>query len=154
MVTKCVKKLMLVITNLHILILFSVQANNLAATSLTLSSPPILPPYSSKLDTGELHLCLTHAVGQCAGIKSTWPSPDKVYELCIDSAFAMCFTSIRVLEDPLNYLILKNCIRVKCEPIVRIKDKHHQSNLFTHCLLRCFYQHVTNPKDVISRQNL
>jgi hypothetical protein len=86
---KCVRKLMLVITKLYILILFSVQANNIAPTSFTLSSPPILPPYSSELDFGELHLCLAHAVGQCARIKSTWPFPDKRYEFCIDKSFAV-----------------------------------------------------------------
>jgi hypothetical protein len=153
MVMKCVRKLMLVITKLHILILFSVQANNLAPTSFTPSSPTILPPCSFELDIGELHLCLTGAVHECAGLKSTWPFPDTLYELCITNIFAKCFAETPSFENQVNFHILRYCIFVNCEPKLKIKAKHRQSALYVHCLLECYYQHVTNPNDVIYRQN-
>jgi hypothetical protein len=150
---KCVRKLMLVITKLHILILISVQANNIAPTSFTPSSPPILHPYSSELDIGELHLCLIHAVGHCTRFKSTWPFPDKAYELCITNAFALCIVETRGSKNPIIFHNLRYCLDVNCEPKLRIKVKHHQSTLFVRCLLECFYQHVANPNDVIFVQN-
>jgi hypothetical protein len=153
MVMKCVRKLMLVITKLHILILFSVQANNLAPTTFTLSSPPILPPYSSELDAGELHLCLTLAVGQCAGFKSTWPFPDKAYELCIINAFGACVIETRSLEKRAAFHILMYCLVDNCEPKLQSKAKHRQNTLLVRCLLECYYHHVTNPNDVIYMQN-
>jgi hypothetical protein len=153
MVMKCVRKLMLMITKLHILILFSVQADNLAQTTFTRSSPPILPPYSFELDSGELHLCLTLEIGHCDKLKRTWPFPDYVYELCIFDGFAFCFTKSRSLENPFNFHILANCLEVNCEPKLRIKAIHRRSALYVRCLLECYYRHVTNRNDVISRQN-
>jgi hypothetical protein len=153
MVMKCVRKLMLVITKLHILILFSVEANNIAPTSFTSSSPPILSPYSSKLDIAELNWCLTVAVGHCAEFKSTWPFPDKLYELCIIKAFVVCFNETRAFKNTITSQILNDCVFVNCKQKLRIKARHRQRALFVHCLLECYYQHVTNPNDVIHRQN-
>jgi hypothetical protein len=150
---KCVKKLMLLITKLHILILFSVQANNLVPTSFTPSSPPILPPYSSELDIAELHWCLTRVVGHCTGFKSTWPFPDKLYELCIIGAFAVCFVETPYFKNPITFHILSYCLEVNCDPKLRIKAKHRQRALYAHCLLECYDKHVTNPNDVIYMHN-
>jgi hypothetical protein len=150
---RCVRKLMLMITKLHILILFSVQADNLPQTSFTQSSPPILPPYSFELDIGELHLCLTREIGHCDRWKSTWPFPDYVYEFCITNGFAYCFIDTQSIEKPFNFHILAYCLEVNCKPKLRIKAKHRRSTLYVRCLLECYYQHVTNRNDVIYRRN-
>jgi hypothetical protein len=144
---------MLVITKLHILILFNVQANNLAPTSFTLSSLPILPPYSSELDAGELYLCLTLEVGHCARFKSTWPFPDKAYERCIINAFEACIVEIGHLEKQGAFYILMYCLVDNCKPKLKSKAKPRQKTLFVRCLLECYHQHVAYPNDVIYMKN-
>ena len=83
MVSKCVRKFMLVMMELLILILLSVQANNYGPTSFFLSLPPILPPSSSELDEG-ITSCLKNKIEEkCARIKDTWPFLNFEYEICI-----------------------------------------------------------------------
>lgn len=95
MVTKCVRKVMLVVMELLILILLSVQVNDLAHISSSPSSSPVPAPYSSELDDhGDLHLCLTLGISHCSHFQNTWPLPDFTYESCIAATFARCFTEI------------------------------------------------------------
>jgi hypothetical protein len=137
------------------LILFVVQANyDLAPTSLSQSSPPILPLYSSKLDAGELHLCLTlSAIGKCARFKSTWPFPNKMYKFCITKNFAECFGSTKISENPIIYSILEDCVMNNCEPNSKIKVVHHRNAFIVRCLLECYNKHVTSPSDIIYMHN-
>jgi hypothetical protein len=72
MVMKCVRKLWLVMMGLLIHTLIYVQANGLAPFSFYPSSPPILFPYSPKVDEAprpKMHKCLTNVVKRCESKK-------------------------------------------------------------------------------------
>ncbi|XP_062150098.1 uncharacterized protein LOC133858642 [Alnus glutinosa] len=80
-VTKLVRKLMLAMMELFILILLDVQANDLALTSLSMSSPPIIFPYSFEVDEAEgMYKCITNVVEGCESTKKTWPLSDLRYQ--------------------------------------------------------------------------
>jgi hypothetical protein len=139
MAKKCVKKLMSVMTKLLILIFLSAQANDCASISFYLSSPPILPPYSLKLDYYEsLQECLTLGVEfHCASIKSTWPFPDFAYEICISATFDQCLAN-NMHELPYVLSIIKNCIKTNCHPKLKIRASHRRSASYVSCLLECY----------------
>jgi hypothetical protein len=152
MVSKCVRKFMLVMMELLILILLSVQANNYGPTSFFMSLPSILPPYSSELDEGIIS-CLTNKIEEkYARIKGTWPFPDFEYEICIFSSFEHCSVNL-THEDRYAYNIINNCIKINCHPKLKIKAIHRRRTRFVSCLLECFeaylphfsFIHMQNP---------
>ena len=125
MITKYVRKLMLLMIQLLILVLLNVQANAHTLTSFSPSLqtlPPIPPPYYSELDNGELYLCLTLGIGHSQKCKTTWPFPDHEYdELCIYDTFIRCLQTISIYEDPIMHQIIEECIETKCTPKLKIK---------------------------------
>lgn len=145
---------MLVIMKLLILLLLGVQAIDLARTSLSLSSSPILPPYSYEFDIyGELYLCLTVGIGRCSNkFKTKWPLPDPTYESCIYTTFVVCLGSLETHENPLMIHIITYCLQTKCQPLLE-KDILHKSTVYVSCLLECFHKHIASPSDVIYLQN-
>jgi hypothetical protein len=90
---------MLIVMELLILILLSVQVNDLAHTLSSPSSSPILPPYSFELDDhGDLHLCLTFEISHCSHFQSTWLLPDFTYESVLLLLLHVASKILRVLK--------------------------------------------------------
>jgi hypothetical protein len=147
------KKLMLVMIELLILIFLSVQAGDCAPISFYLSPPPMLPPYSLKLDYyGPLQQCLELGIeSHCASIKSTWPFPDFEYEICISATFYHCLAN-NIHEVPSVISIIKNCVKTNCHPKLKIKASHRRSASYVSCLLECYEKHFMKPLDVIYAQ--
>jgi hypothetical protein len=76
---------MMVMIELLILILFYVQANDLAPTSFSSALPPTLLPYSFEFDdaTGAMQKCLINRVGGCRNFKRICLFRDIKYEICV-----------------------------------------------------------------------
>lgn len=148
MVAKCVRKHMLVIIELLIPILPSVQANDHAPTSLP-SLPPIQPPYFSELD-GEIYYCLFDEIeDKCLSIKSTWPFPDFEYETCVYLSLKHCLLNF-FHEDPQGYCVIESCIRNYCIPRLKIRANDIKSVRFVSCLLECYEEHLKKSVEVKS----
>jgi hypothetical protein len=155
MVIKCVRKLILVMIELLILILLSLQANDCAPISFFPSPPPIVPPYSFELDGyGSLYACLRTGVEfRCASIKSTWPFPDIEYETCIFVTFEYCLGNFENYKLQNIVHVIKYCIKTNFHPKLKIKASHRRSARYVSCLLECYEDHIKNPSDVIYTQN-
>jgi hypothetical protein len=122
MVTKYVRKLTVVAMKLLILIIFYMQANDLAPASTYMSSPPVPLPYFSKVHTIEevMKICLLHRVRNCESFKAYRGSGPKIpFETCVDKGFLGCLHTI-VREKP---LVTKtyDCAKTNCMS----KDEKH-----------------------------
>lgn len=122
---------------LLILVLLSVQAYECAPLSSFSSPPPILPPYSFKLDEFESlsYNCLLIGVKyNCKSIKSTWPFPDFEYEIYTSATFDNCLANAEQYERSDLFFRIKNYIETNCHPKLKIKAGHHRSATYASSL--------------------
>jgi hypothetical protein len=139
MVTKCVKKFMLMMMGLLILILLHVHANDLAPTLFYLASPPIPLPHSSTIDEARrprkrtFLMCLPKVVRDCEKKKKIWPLADFKYQICISRGFGECFIHC---IDYKSSRMFKDCIMTKCNRF------GYGSKSRVSCLLDCYEQHI------------
>jgi hypothetical protein len=149
-VTKLVRKLMLAMMELFILILLDVQANDLALTSLCMSSPPNLFPYSFEVDEAEgMYKCITNVVEGCESTKKTWPLSDLRYQNCMFKGFFICFHHVNIFEHP---PIFKDCVYTKCLTKSNIGRVSRSSPRVSKCFLKCYEKHIKMPSNVIYTQ--
>jgi hypothetical protein len=155
--TKCVRKHIVVMIELLVFILHDVQANDLAPSSLSLSSPPILLPYSFKLDeaTGAMHKCIIDNVDACASSKRIWPFRDSKYEICIKRILWKCFFHANPIYHSKVMLVIKKivmCANANCYPKMRVMHIHARSH-FLSCVLECCEERNKRHSNMIYMQN-
>jgi hypothetical protein len=157
MVMKCVRKQMVVVMML-ILILLDVQANDLASTSFSLSSPPIMLPYSFELDeaTGATHKCIADKIEGCPSSKRIWPFPDSEYEICVIGSLRGCFLHFYTHVDPPIYKVVMKrimaCVKANCPWKMRWIHIRARARLSS-CILECSEEGTKGHLDVIYTQN-
>ena len=112
--TKCVRKPMVVMMELLILILFYVQANDLALTpSLPLYLPCgfLIPLNLIRPQEQLMQKCLINRVGGCRNFKRIWLFRDIKYEICVVDFLRECFLHMKVSEDRITQRRIENCVQ-------------------------------------------
>lgn len=149
MVMKYVRKHMVMMMGiLLILILNDVQANDLASTSFSSSSPPILFPYPFELDeaTGAMHKCFADNIESCPSSRRIWPFPNSKYSGCAILVLLDCIehfhghvsrvTNHMFMVDKIMMCVEANCYTKKIR--IHIKARARLSS----CLLKCYEEGI------------
>lgn len=142
--TKCVRKHMVVMMELLILILFYVQANDLASTSFSSTLPPTRLPYSFEFDeaTGAIQKCFANRVGGCRNFKRIWLFHDIKYEICVVDIFWECFLHMKVSEDRITRRRIENCVQTNCYSRMRMNTHSCKSLFCESCILECWEENM------------